>query len=80
MFSRNIQTWILSIEDKDKEQSKLLKELSDTNKRWKANLEKPFLQNVRFLLSARGKVVSSFKSYIFPLKNLTPETTPEPTV
>ena len=72
MFSRNIQTWILSIEDKDKDQSKLFKELSDTNKRWKANLKKPFLKNVRFLLSAREKVGSSFKSNIFPLKNLTP--------
>ena len=39
--------------------------------------KKPSLKNVGFLLNARKKLLNSFKSNIFPLKNSTPESTPE---
>ena len=45
MFSRNIHTGLLSIEDADEELINLFKELSDINKGEKPIVEKPFLGN-----------------------------------
>ena len=79
-----MHTGALSIEGAYEKQSKLFKELIDINKGEKPIGKQPFLKNVRFLLDARIKVLNSFKSNIFPLKNLTPDTTseltPHPTV
>lgn len=84
IFLRNMHTRVLSIEDADKEKSKLFKELSDTNKGEKPIEKLFFLKTVGFLLDAREMVLHSFKSNIFEAKNLdqisTPETTPDPTV
>ena len=53
MFLIVIYTEVLSIEDADKQQSKLFKELSDINKSEKPFENKSFLKNAAFLLDAR---------------------------
>ena len=80
IFSGNIHTEFLSIEDADEELINLFKELSDINKGKKPIVEKPFLGNRWFLLDAKEKVPNSFESNISPLKNSTPELTPNPAV
>ena len=73
----NMHTGFLSVEDTDKEQSKLLKELNDLNKGDKPFENKPFLKSVGFLFDVREKVLNSFKSDIFPIKNLGKIPTPK---
>ena len=72
-----MHTGFLSVEDTDKEQSKLLKELNDLNKSDKPFENKPFLKSVGFLFDVREKVLNSFKSDIFPIKNLGKIPTPK---
>ena len=72
-----MHTGFLSVEDTDKEQSKLLKELNDLNKGDKPFENKPFLKSVGFLFDVREKVLNSFKSDIFPIKNLGKIPTPK---
>ena len=72
-----MHTRFLSVEDTDKEQSKLLKELNDLNKGDKPFENKPFLKSVGFLFDVREKVLNSFKSDIFPIKNLGKIPTPK---
>ena len=77
IFLMNMHTGFLSVEDIDKEQSKLLKELNDLNKGDKPFENKPFLKSVGFLFDVREKVLNSFKSDIFPIKNLGKIPTPK---
>ena len=77
ILSMNMHTGFLSVEDTDKEQSKLLKELNDLNKGDKPFENKPFLKSVGFLFDVREKVLNSFKSDIFPIKNLGKIPTPK---
>ena len=72
-----MHTGFLSVEDTDKEQSKLLKELNYLNKGDKPFENKPFLKSVGFLFDVREKVLNSFKSDIFPIKNLDKIPTPK---
>ena len=72
-----MHTGFLSVEDTDKEQSKLLKELNDLNEGDKPFENKPFLKSVGFLFDVREKVLNSFKSDIFPIKNLGKIPTPK---
>ena len=45
---------------------------------WKANRKITFLENVRILLEARGSVLYSFKSNLFPIENSTPDPALDP--
>ena len=72
-----MHTGFLSVDDTDKEQSQLLKELNDLNKGDKPFENKPFLKSVGFLFDVREKVLNSFKSDIFPIKNLGKIPTPK---
>ena len=72
-----MHTGFLSVEDTDKEQSKLLKELNYLNKGDKPFENKPFLKSVGFLFDVREKVLNSFKSDIFPIKHLGKIPTPK---
>ena len=68
IFLINIRTGLLSIEDADKEQCKLFKELNNIYQGEKPIERMYFLKNVGFLLHERGKVLNIFKSNISLLK------------
>ena len=80
IFLRNRRTEFLSIEDADKEQRKLFKELCNVNKSQKPIENKTFLKSLRFLFDAREKVIISVESNVFPLKNSTSEPATDPSV
>ena len=70
----------MSLNDTDKETSKLVNELKSIDKCRKPIVKKSFLKNVSLFLSAKEKVLNNFKSKIFPIKYidkiLTPDSTP----
>ena len=60
----------MSLEDADRENISLVNELRSMN-RIKVPLEKiSFLSNAKLILSAREKILNSFKSKILPKKNV----------
>ena len=68
IFLRNIHKGFLSVEDTDKEQSKLFKELSDLNKGEKPVSNKSFLKNVEFILMQEKKFLIALKVIYFQYK------------
>ena len=72
-FPKYIHANFLSTENSDKEQSNLFKELCEMSKDQKLIEKLPFIENVILLLDARGKVVNSFKSNLFPTENSAPD-------
>ena len=78
VFLRNIHERHLSIEKADDKQSNFTNELKNFDIGMKGLEIKSFLNNLGLLFSARQKVPNSFKSRLFPIKNLDKITTREP--
>ena len=80
---RDIHEGYLSLENADLKQSNFAIELKMLKKIQKHLKESLFLYNLGLLLREREKVLNSFKSRLFPIKNLdkilTREPIPEPT-
>ena len=70
VFLRDIHEGNLSIGKADNKKSYFVNELKSFDKSTKALEKKPFLNNLGLLLSARDKVLNSFKSRLFLLKKL----------
>ena len=80
IFSRDIYTDNLSIENADNEQNDLCKMFGNLNKGTKSSEKISFLKNVKILLKAREDVLNSFKSNLFPvMSDTTPYATPRET-
>ena len=70
VFLKDLHEGNLSIEKADIEQSYFATELKNFDKGIKTLEKKSFFNNLELLFSARGKVLNSFKSRLFPIKNL----------
>ena len=68
VFLRDIHEGHLSIENVNRKQSNLAIELQNFEKGTKTLEKKSFLNNLGLLLSAREKVLNSFKGRLFPIK------------
>ena len=62
----------------DNEQSNLFQELSNISKGKKPTEKVSFLENVRILLKAGKNFLNSFKSIVFPIENLTEDSSLDP--
>ena len=68
MFLRDIHARNLSLKETNKERIQLVNELEDMGK-GKISVEQIyFLKNAGLLISARDKILNSFKGKIFPTK------------
>ena len=69
VFLRDIHEGHLSIEETDNKQGDFAKELKNFDKGIKTLEKNSFLNNLGLLYSAREKVLNSFKSRLFPIKD-----------
>ena len=69
----------MSIEKAENKQSSFATELKNFDKGIKILEKNSFYNNLELLFSAREKVLNSFKSRLFPIKNLDKISTREPT-
>ena len=81
-FLRDLQEGHLSIKGADNKESNFADQLKNFDKGTKTLDKKSFLHNFGLLFSTKEKVLNSFKSRLFPIKNVvkipTRKPTPEP--
>ena len=70
LFSKGYQERNLSLKDADEENILLVNELTDMNRSKVPFVKMSFLNNAKLLLSAREKILNSFKSKILTKKIL----------